>query len=69
MIEGETNTKLCASLIELSTTHTELLACTVFLPSELALQKEFLELYFHQEGWGFPHSIGAAEQYPHQQLY
>ena len=39
--------------------HTSLPTCPVFLPSEPTLIKEFLESYFIQQEWDFPHPIWA----------
>ena len=41
----------------------------VLLPSETALKKEFLEIYFNQMDWGFPYPIGATQGRPSQRLY
>ena len=39
---------------------------TVFLPSKVALIKEFLKFYFNKCGWGFLHPIRVAKiQNPH----
>ena len=48
------------------TTHicTELPAHSVFLPPEPAFLKEFLEPYFNQQDWGFPHLIWAVQLQP-----
>lgn len=49
---------------ELPASCTELPTCTVFLTSEPALTQEFLELYFEQWDWDYPHPNRAASYIP-----